>query len=107
MQNVYLIGGRLNSSIYVEFIVFRAVAELKPFSFPNSFQRTDSLQFIISCLDRKIVIDFCFLTTNATTRRQQHLVGFRNDLIDTPGVRTAQPPYSSVDELMRLCTEVI
>ena len=60
MQNLYLIGGRLNSSIYVEFIVFRAVAELKPFSFPNSFQRTDSLQFIISCLDRKIVIDFCF-----------------------------------------------
>ena len=106
MQN--LIGGRLNSSIYVEFIVFRAVAELKPFSFfSNSFQRRDSLQFIISCLDRKIVIDFCFLTTNATTRRQQHLVGFRNDLIDTPGVRTAQPPYSSVDELMRLCTEVI
>ena len=106
MQN--LIGGRLNSSIYVEFIVFRAVAELKPFSFfSNSFQRRDSLQFIISCLDRKIVIDFCFLTTNATTRRQQHLVGFRNDLIDTPGVRTAQPPYSSVDELMRLCTKVI
>ena len=60
MQNLYLIGGRLNSSIYVEFIVFRAVAKLKPFSFPNSFQRTDSLQFIISCLDRKIVIDFCF-----------------------------------------------